>query len=121
VAAIEELRGDDLAPELWKLEGMPSSNAYAAVAEACEAGADDGPKCLVLGRGADTHAVERWLTLAASVPGFAGFAVGRTIWWQPLRAALDGLTTDHDAEEAIAENYRRMIDVYLSSYGSSTR
>ena len=30
--------------------------------------------------------VHEWLTTAAAVPGFIGFAVGRTSFWDPLVA-----------------------------------
>jgi 5-dehydro-2-deoxygluconokinase len=40
--------------------------------------------CIVLGRGADDAKVREWLAVAASVPGFIGFAVGRTSFWEPL-------------------------------------
>jgi myo-inositol catabolism protein IolC len=111
VQAITELRERGLAPELWKLEGMPTSPDYAAVAEAC--GADgDGSACLVLGRGADAAAVERWLELAAPVPAYRGFAIGRTLWWTPLREYFDGSIGRADAVQRIADNYLRMITVY---------
>ena len=40
--------------------------------------------CIVLGRGEDEKKVREWLTVAAGVPGFIGFAVGRTVFWDPL-------------------------------------
>jgi myo-inositol catabolism protein IolC len=114
VAAVGELRDAGLSPQLWKLEGMNGADEYSAVAGACGA---DGERtaCLVLGRGADEAAVVRWLTLAAPVHGFAGFAVGRTLWWQPLRDAVDGMITRDEAADRIAANYLRLIDVYLSA------
>ena len=40
--------------------------------------------CIVLGRGADETRVVSWLETAASVPGFIGFAVGRTTFWDAV-------------------------------------
>jgi 5-dehydro-2-deoxygluconokinase len=68
-----------------------------------------------LGRGADAAAVERWLTLAAPVSGFSGFAVGRTIWWEALRAYYDGRVSRIEAIETISGNYRRLVRVYLQA------
>lgn len=114
VRAVTEMVEHGLTPELWKLEGMATSQQYAAVAAAC--GADQGASgCLVLGRGADQQAVDRWLSLAAPVPGFVGFAVGRTLWWNPLRAAVDGDCSRDEAADEIAGNYLRLIDVYLEA------
>ena len=72
----------------------------------------------MLGRGADEAAVERWLTLAAPVSGFSGFAVGRTIWWEPLRAYYDGRFSRSEAIETIAGTYLRLISVYLRAAAS---
>lgn len=108
VEAIERLTAVGLHPAFWKLEGMPTTEAYAAVAAATQPGA----RCLVLGRGADREAVDRWLTLAAPLPGYGGFAVGRTLWWEPLRAALRGDLPDDEAVDAIAANYRRLAALY---------
>lgn len=114
VVVAEEFRAAGLAPQLWKLEGLASSDEYRRVAEATGADGTESA-CLVLGRGADEAAVDRWLSLAAPVPGFNGFAVGRTLWWQPLRDALDGTITRDDAIARIAANYLRLIDVYLAA------
>ena len=40
--------------------------------------------CIILGRGEDDAKVREWLSIAAAVPGFIGFAVGRTSFWDPL-------------------------------------
>jgi myo-inositol catabolism protein IolC len=53
--------------------------------------------------------------LAAPLAGYGGFAVGRTLWWDPLRAALSGRVTDDEAVDAIAANYRRLVDVYVNA------
>ena len=44
----------------------------------------DSVGCIILGRGEDDTRVREWLTTAATVPGFIGFAVGRTSFWDPL-------------------------------------
>ena len=41
-----------------------------------------------------------------------GFAIGRTIWWDPLKAFVDGTTGREETAEHIALNYRRFVDVY---------
>jgi myo-inositol catabolism protein IolC len=120
VAAAAELCEAGLEPQLWKLEGMPTSPDFAAVADACGAGGEH-TSCLVLGRGADEAAVDRWLELAAPVAGFGGFAVGRTLWWQPLRDAIDGMCTRAEAADRIAANYLRLIDVYLAARATRPR
>jgi myo-inositol catabolism protein IolC len=114
LAAVKELIAAGLSPNLWKLEGMSSRAQYVAIAAEVRSTRPDAG-CLVLGRGADEAAVERWLTLAAPVSGFSGFAVGRTIWWEPLRAYYDGRVSRIEAIETISGNYRRLVRVYLQA------
>ena len=65
----------------------------------------------MLGRGADRAAIDRWITVAAGAE-FAGFAIGRSIWWDALKAFLDGGLEREAAAEQIAENYLRFVEVY---------
>jgi myo-inositol catabolism protein IolC len=44
----------------------------------------DRPLYLILGRGEDEKKVGEVLATASQVPGFVGFAVGGTVFWQPL-------------------------------------
>ena len=55
-------------------------------------GGRDGVVCVLLGRGASDEKVDHWLPQAAPVDGFVGFAIGRSIWWDPLKGFLDGST-----------------------------
>jgi myo-inositol catabolism protein IolC len=106
VRAIEEIRRDGIAPSLWKLEGLTRRADCELVARAAEA------PCLVLGRGEDRAAVDAWLRAAARVPGYAGFAIGRSIWWEALRGFFDDEATRADAVSAIAAEYVRCVGVY---------
>ena len=53
-----------------------------------------------------------WLTTAAAVPGFIGFAVGRTVFWEPLTAWRAKKITREDAVAEIARRYRHFVDVF---------
>ena len=37
-----------------------------------------------MGRGESKDKVKEWLAVGAKIPGIIGFAVGRTIFWDPL-------------------------------------
>jgi myo-inositol catabolism protein IolC len=111
-AAVREIADDGIRPGLWKIEGPESPQDAALVAGAVRS-ADPGAACLVLGRGADYAAVRRWLSIAAATDGFAGFAVGRTIWWDALRRYLDD--GDRDAAvRAVAARYLELVGDYPS-------
>jgi 5-dehydro-2-deoxygluconokinase len=107
VRAIEELRGAGIQPDLWKIEGLERRDDCRAVASVA------GSPCVVLGRGADDVAVERWLRAGAGV--FDGFAIGRSIWWEPMRAYVDGTTGRDAAVASIAERYAHFVDVFRAS------
>ena len=75
-------------------------------------GGRDHVGCIVLGRGADDSKVREWLSVAAKVPGFVGFAVGRTVFWNPLVAWRDKKATREEAANQIAERYREFVDLF---------
>ena len=110
--AIRDLHGFGIEPDIWKIEGLDRREDCRAVAELVRSDGRDGVACVVLGRGADDAAVEHWLRQGAGVPGYIGFAIGRTIWWDPLKAYLNDETSREEAAATISANYRRMIDVY---------
>jgi myo-inositol catabolism protein IolC len=111
--AIGEIGGDGLRPRLWKIEGPESHEDAALVADAVRA-VDATSGCLVLGRGADLAAVRHWLAIAAATPGFTGFAVGRTVWWDALRQFLaDGEA--RTAASAIASRYLALVREYQAA------
>ena len=115
VRAVEELHDAGVEPDIWKIEGLTSQEDCRTIAQAVRTNGRDAVGCIVLGRGADPLAVERWLEAARAVPGFIGFAIGRTLWWDPLRAYIDGRIGREVAARQIAANYRRMIELYTAT------
>ena len=67
---------------------------------------------MAVGRGADEKKVVTWLTTAASVPGFIGFAVGRTSFWDPLVRWRAGTMTRAQAVNDILRRYREFVDTF---------
>lgn len=111
--AVAEIGGNGVRPALWKIEGPESVDDARLVAGAVKE-VDPAAGCLVLGRGADMSAVHRWLRNAAAVPGFAGFAVGRTVWWDALRSYVAGGDRE-SAVAAITRNYLELVAVYSAA------
>jgi myo-inositol catabolism protein IolC len=110
--AIEELQGLEVEPDIWKIEGIDRREDCEMISATARAGGRDGVACVVLGRGADDARVDHWLRMGSGVPGYIGFAIGRSIWWDPLKAFVDGNLDREEAAKQIAANYRRFIDVY---------
>jgi myo-inositol catabolism protein IolC len=111
-AAIRELQDAGVEPDIWKIEGIDRREDCEAIAVTTRRDGRDGVACVVLGRGADDARVDHWLRMGSGVPGYIGFAIGRSIWWDPLKAFVDGNLERDDAAKQIAANYRRFIDVY---------
>src|SRR5690242_17827861 len=99
VEAIRELQAAGVEPDLWKIEGLDRSEDCAAIVAAARADGRAKVGCIILGRGESDAKVREWLSIAASVPGFIGFAVGRTDFWDPLVAWRAKKAT---REEAVA-------------------
>lgn len=112
VAAMRELQDAGVEPDIWKLEGLERRQDCLAVAETAQRGGRGDVTCIVLGHHADDARVRRWLEVAATVPAFVGFAVGRTTFWQPLRDLLANRTGKAGAAAAIARSYRGWVDTW---------
>jgi myo-inositol catabolism protein IolC len=110
--AIVELQDIGVEPDIWKIEGIDTQEDCARIAATCRRDGRDGVICVVLGRGADDKKVEHWLRQGAPVEGYAGFAIGRTIWWDALKGFLDGKIERGDAARQVTDNYLRFVRVY---------
>jgi myo-inositol catabolism protein IolC len=112
VQTIEELQNAEVEPDVWKIEGLDWREDCKKIVAAARRGARDKVGCIILGRGADDERVREWLTIAAGVPGFIGFAVGRTDFWEPLVGWRDKTTTREAAVNEIARRYREFVDIF---------
>ena len=110
--AIEELQEAGVEPDIWKIEGIDAREDCETISATTRRDGRDGVACVVLGRGANDEAVDHWLRMGSGVPGYIGFAIGRSIWWDPLKGFVDGNLGREEAAKQIAANYRRFIDVY---------
>ncbi|MCS7235236.1 MAG: DUF2090 domain-containing protein [Armatimonadota bacterium] len=115
VDAIRQLQEAGVEPDVWKIEGLDLRADCERISAQVRSGGREGVACVVLGRGADEAAVVRWVQAAAGVPGYVGFAIGRTIWWDGVKGHLEGRLSREQAAEAVKANYLRMIEVYRSA------
>ena len=112
VEAIGELQTAGVEPDLWKIEGLDRHEDCQAIVRQARAGGRDHVGCIVLGRGENEAKVDEWLAVAAEVPGFVGFAVGRTVFWDPLVAWRAGKATPEQAAAEIAGRYRKFVELF---------
>jgi len=110
--AIADIQDAGVEVDIWKIEGVDERSDCEMLVEQARSGGRDGVVCVVLGRGAEDAKVDHWLIQAAPVDGFVGFAIGRSIWWDPLKAYVDGKIERAAGARKIAENFLRFLAVY---------
>ena len=110
VQAIHELQDSGVEADVWKIEGFQRKEDCQRVVAAAHRVGRDTVGCIISGRHEDAGTMYPWLTdcsaaavgptareaprpaeqarqwllVAAGVPGYIGFAVGRTTFWDPL-------------------------------------
>ena len=112
VQTIEELQDVGVEPDVWKIEGLDRREDCEAIVSAAHRAERDKVGCIILGRGEDDKKVREWLTTAAGVKGFIGFAVGRTDFWEPLVNLRANRTTRQATVEEIARRYREFVGIF---------
>jgi myo-inositol catabolism protein IolC len=109
---IEEIQDHGIEVDVWKIEGVDERSDCEVLAQTTRRDGRDGVVCVLLGRGANDEKVDHWLTQAAPVDGFVGFAIGRSIWGDALKQFLDGSLDRDTAAKQIGDNYTRFVRVY---------
>src|SRR5437660_2350351 len=112
VQAIVQLQDSAVEPDVWKIEGLDRREDCQRIVAAARRGGRTQVGCIILGRGEDDKKVREWLATAAGVPGFIGFAVGRTDFWEPLVNWRAKKITREDAVAEIARRYREFVDIF---------
>lgn len=110
--AIQQLQDADVEPDVWKLEGLDRREDCEKIVAAARRQGRNEVGCIILGRGEDDGKVREWLTTAATVPGFIGFAVGRTSFWDALVDWRGNKITRDAAVAEIARRYREFVEIF---------
>ena len=114
VSVMEYLQDHGVEPAIWKVEGLEHHDDAVAVTKAAIRGGRQAT-CIVLGRHAPHDKLDHWLQVAAPIPGFVGFAIGRSIWWDALHAHLRHRTTAGEVRRRITGAYLDFVSYYLSA------
>jgi len=111
-ATIHELQNAGVEPDVWKIEGLDRRKDCERIVTEARRNGRDKVGCILLGRGEDDQKVHQWLTIASGVPGFIGFAVGRTSFWDALVNWRANKITREDAVNDIARRYVQFVDIF---------
>lgn len=123
VEAIRAIQAFGVEPDIWKIEGLDNrADAEAVAAQARSGRSASGLSrgnvgCILLGRGSNQEKVYQWLKVAAPIPGYIGFAVGRTNFSAPLKSFIADPTQEAAAVEAIAVNFKGCVDTWRAAQG----
>ena len=111
IQALQELQQAGLDPEIWKLEGLETKHDVERIAAVVH---KHNPKSaiVILGRGESKEKAQHWLREAKGVAGVIGFAIGRTVFLEPLKAYAKGQCKREEAVQAIAKNYSDLVKTW---------
>lgn len=115
IQMIRELQNAGVEPDVWKIEGIEKESSYQKIVSQAQSNNRNSVGIIVLGRGANKEQVELWLKAGRMVKGIIGFAVGRTIFWDPLIKYRDGMVNKQDTIETIAKNYIYFYNVFAQN------
>ena len=112
-AFIAEAYRRGLTPEFWKIEGTLAPEGARAIDAAIAA----NPRCrqILLGKAADLSTIDRWFAGCKASRTASGFAIGRSVFWEPSAAFLTGKMTAEAAAAAIADTYLQLVDAWERS------
>lgn len=113
VEVISEFQEREIDPDVWKMEGMEKVEDYQMLAAQARANGREDVGIVILGRGADQKRVENWILTGAKVEGIIGFAVGRTIFWDPLIMFSEGKINREEAVDRISKNFIHFYNLFM--------
>ena len=116
--SIRALQDLGVEPDVWKIEGLDRHEDCERVVETAQRDGRREVGCIVLGRGADEKKVVSWLETAATVPGFIGFAVGRTTFWDAVADYVAGKATRQEAASRIAARFQKWVAIFEKARGA---
>jgi len=119
IQVIADNQAAGVEPAIWKVEGLETADAAQAVVTQIRAGGRGHVSAIVLGRDAPAERLDRWLAVAAPVDGFVGFAIGRSIWEDPVASHNHGKTDDEGAVALIAGRYLDFARQYCAASGAA--
>ena len=112
--AAEEILISGISPVAWKMEGH-SNAREAARLDALVGSARADASVLILGGGSDIAGLRRAFSCRAGNERFRGFAVGRSIWQEPILALCKREITQTRAEGTIGDNFLAVVDAFESA------
>ncbi|MDD5568900.1 MAG: DUF2090 domain-containing protein [Candidatus Pacebacteria bacterium] len=106
IEAIKEIK-EKITPDIWKLEGFEKKDWPSIIKSI-----NKKSRIIILGRGEEQARVEKWLKNASAFKEIIGFAIGRTIFEEPLQLYVKGDLTKKEAALYIGLKFSYFVDFW---------
>lgn len=106
ITMIRDMNKHGVHPALWKLEMQRSAKDWKKLAAVAKV------PMILLGHGETMKVVDEWVIDAAKSGAVDGFAIGRTIFFEPIKKFHEKSITKKQAVEAIAKNYLHYVRLW---------
>lgn len=103
---IRDMNKHGVHPTLWKLEMQKSARDWKKLAKIAKV------PMILLGHGESMKVVDNWVIDAAKSGAVDGFAIGRTIFFDPIKKYHEKSITKKQAIDAIAKNYLHFVKLW---------
>jgi len=110
--AIREFYAEGIEPQIWKVEGIDDPIELSEVALAVQSGNRLDRGLVILGRDENKEKVENWLRVGATMKAVVGFAVGRTIFKEPLLQYDNQKATRVETVAEIGKRYLEYVRIF---------
>ncbi len=113
IGAIEQLQSLGIDPDVWKIEGMENSRDYESIVGKARINGREKVGIVILGKGEDAKQVEKWILAGAGVNGIIGFAIGRTVFWEPIVKFTKQELTRDETIDKISKNFQHFYKIFI--------
>lgn len=115
IAMVTAFQNAGIECDIWKIEGFEDPAHYQrllSVMRNTEERQNVG--LIILGRNETPLEVATWIAAGKDIPGVLGFAVGRTIFWDPLVEYRDGKINREETVAKIASGFTHFAKIFLN-------
>ncbi len=110
--AVSEILSYKIFPEIWKIEGYEKKSDWSKIIKSIKIYSNN-PKIIMLGRGESKEMLKKWIKSAKGFKEIIGFAVGRTIFLEPIKDFYKNKITRDVAIKRIGKNYLDIINLWI--------
>ena len=109
--AMTEVYEAGIYPFWWKITALDSKEEWQTMTKTLDQ-YDPEVGVIILGKNAPIEQFQTWFRVARSTPHTCGFAVGRSIFWEPWEQYVGGKLTIKGIADAVAERYNSVLEIW---------